>query len=524
MAITFLPSNYKFLNVVTATREVVAGVRYNLLVNASDDTGSNQICNIVVMEKPWLLTEWGDKQRKLDYTNCTSAEYNAADRNVDQNFNFNPVFINQGQGVSDDLMKYLDSQIIQPKARTTKKPLSIDNYILPVLQKTSTEKPKPSIVMINDPSKSFLDTFFHVEEDSVGVAAPPNTNNGFVALTNVQPAKEVIRVEEVKNNDDDAAAISTGDYATETSPVSCDEFSENVLTTTEYITEKPIDLTNFPNANSENNESNDVRFANEAIVPVQTPIVPETVGQDVKDGTENFQEAYRIIEQAVHDNINSEMNYSPQLLPQFVENDESLLQYVNSELQTPEHQGQSNSEADASPIESEFYAPLVEAVALRFDTSEDDAVTTENVDIVATTEQQSVSSSEHSSVVSSEHSSKSSSSSEEESREQLVRPKRNANNEKEYVSNLAAQAVDQLDHVDSDDYKRIVLDVLNAKRIEKIDQTVYVLRLRVGNSNCAEASTDLQACLADLLDGSTKLCNLEVNAQFNNESVNAYYA
>lgn len=510
MAITFLPSDYKFLNVVSATREVVAGVRYSLLVNASDDTGSNQICSIVVMEKPWLLTEWGDKQRKLDYTNCTSLEYNAADRNVEQNFNINPVFVSQGQGVSDDLMKYLESQIIQPKARTTKKPLSIDNYILPVLPKISTEKQKPSTVEINDPSKSFLDTFFQVEEESAVAAAPPKTNNGFVGLGNVEPDKEKV--------ENDAAAISSGDFSTETSEVSRDDLSENVMTTTEYNTETQIDLTKVTNVNSENNESNDVRFENEDIKAVQTPIVSETVGQDVNDGMESFQEAYRIIEQAVHDNINSEMNYSPQLLPQFVENDESLLQYVNSELQTPEHQVQfdTNSETDASPVavDSEFYAPLVDAVSLRFDTSEDDAITTENVDKVSVTVPQAVSSSERSAVVSAEHSSKSSSSSEEESREQLVRTKRNINNEKEYVGNLAAQAVDQLDHVDSDDYKRIVLDVLHAKRIEKIDQTVYVMKLRVGNSNCAEASTDLQACLTDLLDGSTKLCNLEVNAQF----------
>lgn len=513
MAITFLPSNYKFLNVVSATREVVAGVRYNLLVNASDDTGSNQICSIVVMEKPWLLTEWGDKQRKLDYTNCTSLEYNAADRNTEQNFNFNPVFVNQGQGVSDDLMKYLESQILQPKERTTKKPLPIDNYILPVLQKVTTEKPTPQPVKINDPSKSFLDTFFQVD-DSVVVDTPSKTKNGN-SLANVQPDKEVIRVKQVEMSD--VATISSGDFAIETSEVSCDGFSENLLTTTELITETPIDLLNVPNANSENNESNDIQFVNEAIVSVQTPIVSGPVGQDVNDGMESFQEAYRIIEQAVHDNINSEMNYSPQMLPQFVENDESLLQYVNSELQAPEHQvlSDTNSELDASPltVESEFYAPVVEAVALRFDTSEEDTVTTENVDMVTVTEQQAVSSSERSSVVSSEQSSKSSSSSEDKSREQLVRTKRSTNNEKEYISNLAAQAVDQLDHVDSDNYKRIVLDVINAKRIEKIDQIIYVLKLRVGNSNCAEASTDLQACLTDLLEGSTKLCNLEVNAQ-----------
>lgn len=495
MAITFLPSTYKFLNVVSATREVVAGVRYSLLVNARDDTGCNQICSIVVMEKPWLLTEWGDKQRKLDYTNCTSLEYNAADRNVEQNYNFNPVFVNQGQGVSDDVMKYLESQIIQPKVRTITKPVSIDNLILPVSEKITTEIPKTPTVKINDPSKSFLDSFFQVEEDSV--VQPKMNNKNFVSLDHVQPDREFIRVEHAEN---DAAATSSGDSATEINEVSSDDLSE--MTTTDYITETPNDLINIPNANNENNESNDVRFANEAITAVQTPIVSETLGQDVNDGMESFQEAYRIIEQAVHDNINSEMNYSPQVLPQFVENDESLLQYVNSELQTPEHpdQSDSNSEADASAvvIESELSAPLVETVALRFDTSEDVAINVENGDTVAVADQQTVSSTEHSY--------------EEQNHEQLLRTKRNINNEKEYVSSLAAQAVDQLDHVDSDNYKRMVLDVLHAKRIEKIDQTVYVLKLRIGNSNCAEASTDLQACLTDLLDGSTKLCNLEVNA------------
>lgn len=126
MAIANLPAMYRFRNVCEATREVVNGVRYALLVNVTDPTGADQLCEIIVLERPWMLDGEHDKQRELLHSNCTAMDAGAdvapvpANANAAQDFNFNPLFINQGQ--TDDFLRALEQQIVPPKTRATKKP------------------------------------------------------------------------------------------------------------------------------------------------------------------------------------------------------------------------------------------------------------------------------------------------------------------------------------------------------------------------------------------------------------------
>ncbi|XP_013098573.1 putative cysteine proteinase CG12163 isoform X2 [Stomoxys calcitrans] len=78
IAMTFLPLSINFINIVDAFREIVNGVRYDIMVNAIDtkDQDAEIVCHLVILEKPWLRTEWGDKVRELQHSNCSS---NAAD-------------------------------------------------------------------------------------------------------------------------------------------------------------------------------------------------------------------------------------------------------------------------------------------------------------------------------------------------------------------------------------------------------------------------------------------------------------
>ncbi|XP_073846408.1 cathepsin F isoform X2 [Musca autumnalis] len=82
IAMTFLPLSMNFINIVDAFREVVNGVKYDLVVNAVDtkDNDADIVCHLIILEKPWLRTEWGDKVRELQYSNCSS---NALDEDGD---------------------------------------------------------------------------------------------------------------------------------------------------------------------------------------------------------------------------------------------------------------------------------------------------------------------------------------------------------------------------------------------------------------------------------------------------------
>lgn len=73
IAQTFLPQSMNLLNIIDAYREIVNGVRYDIQLNALDtqNKDAEKICHLIVLEKPWLRTHWGDKVRELTYSNCT---------------------------------------------------------------------------------------------------------------------------------------------------------------------------------------------------------------------------------------------------------------------------------------------------------------------------------------------------------------------------------------------------------------------------------------------------------------------
>lgn len=70
IAMTFLPLSMNFVNIIDAFREITAGVRYEILLNALDTKAiqpaeADIVCRLVILEKPWLRTQWGDKHREL---------------------------------------------------------------------------------------------------------------------------------------------------------------------------------------------------------------------------------------------------------------------------------------------------------------------------------------------------------------------------------------------------------------------------------------------------------------------------
>lgn len=81
IAMTFLPLSMNFINIIDAFREIVNGVRYEILLNAVDtkQKDADTICRLVILEKPWITTQWGDKHRELVNSNCSDIADNALD-------------------------------------------------------------------------------------------------------------------------------------------------------------------------------------------------------------------------------------------------------------------------------------------------------------------------------------------------------------------------------------------------------------------------------------------------------------
>lgn len=120
IAMTFLPLSMNFVNIIDAFREIVDGVRYEILLNAVDTKSKDAdvVCRMVIIEKPWLRTEWGDKVRELRTSNCTSEEDNltepaARSKALNDKYTRNAIF-NGGtrNELTDDEMSKLESQIL----------------------------------------------------------------------------------------------------------------------------------------------------------------------------------------------------------------------------------------------------------------------------------------------------------------------------------------------------------------------------------------------------------------------------
>ncbi|XP_052868458.1 uncharacterized protein LOC128274338 [Anopheles cruzii] len=117
MAMSFLPRGYTFVEVLSATREVVAGVRYELVTIATDEAGERHYCRMVILEKPWITTVYGGKHRALEYTNCTTnaSEDDATVQPVTQ---INPAFdanVRQSQELTPQRVEDMEKQIIVDK-------------------------------------------------------------------------------------------------------------------------------------------------------------------------------------------------------------------------------------------------------------------------------------------------------------------------------------------------------------------------------------------------------------------------
>ncbi|XP_068086038.1 uncharacterized protein [Anabrus simplex] len=89
--------------------------------------------------------------------------------------------------------------------------------------------------------------------------------------------------------------------------------------------------------------------------------------------------------------------------------------------------------------------------------------------------------------------------------------------EKEYIEQLARQAVETLDEIDVDDSKRVVLEVLDAKK-QLVNGIMYHLKLRVGTTSCKEdGKNNKQGCFQDEV-APTKVCDVQLYKAFANSS------
>ncbi|XP_055678765.1 putative cysteine proteinase CG12163 isoform X2 [Lutzomyia longipalpis] len=231
LALTFLPAEYQFLTVISAAREVVAGVRFILVVNAERvETGERVVCGMEILEKPWITTEWGEKWRMLERTNCTgSPNPLAPDKN--QYSQVNPIFTEREKEVSEERMREVEKQII---TSTTPR----DFY---EVHDTTTELP---LAGLSDEMKALLDAFF--QTSAVPRPGAPKPNSWSIVRENVAQVDGGVRGEVEEEKIEPKAAYPQGITEDSTVVSSTEAFIEitptplsNEVLSSSQITENP---------------------------------------------------------------------------------------------------------------------------------------------------------------------------------------------------------------------------------------------------------------------------------------------
>lgn len=488
MAHQFLPKDYKFVEVLEATREIVSGVRYELLVAALNDNNEAVLCRIVLTEITWKLTAWGEKQRVLNYSNCTSNA--TTDDHVPNptDFSFNPLFASKTNSITDDDLKLIESQIIIPK-KTEKSGSemkvgesfdlsNLEAMIIPV-----NSLPKSVKTKLSSPTQNVLND--HTQKPSESqIIGDCNHSKPF----DEGSSSDVVQDTQIKTDSIDDATNTKLDKSSHefiTEPL-----SSTVLLNEKSKTEKKADT--FESV-QEGNRLRETKFEEIASTSGdgdnnQPSILPVTV------------EPLTLNDKMEHSDLvtSTETSKQTQMLLTIVNETEPLVPDTALLLQHVEEK----------TVEAQ---PKIESVSSRIDDS-----------IVPTTE--TIIISETRSEV--DRAINEATESFERQENSFDRTKRDINTEKLFLKHLANEALERLDHIDSDNLKRIALDVIHAKKTDQENGAVYVLKVRTANSDCSEESDDLRTCLENIRKDTIKICLIEVKiiiVRDNNEAFLSFF-
>ncbi|XP_077300833.1 uncharacterized protein LOC143921405 [Arctopsyche grandis] len=86
------------------------------------------------------------------------------------------------------------------------------------------------------------------------------------------------------------------------------------------------------------------------------------------------------------------------------------------------------------------------------------------------------------------------------------------------IMRLAKLATETLDHFDSDDLKRVVLEVLSSKKFKKGSASTYFIKMKVATSKCLESVDNDEKCSSLLSNDKTTTCHVQVEVKSNGDT------
>nr|XP_029720359.1 uncharacterized protein LOC109405203 isoform X3 [Aedes albopictus] len=552
IAISFLPKDFTLQEVLSATREVVAGVRYELVVKALDSEQLEVFCKLTVLEKPWLTTESGDKYRILEYTNCTSGEDTTETTEVVTKLN--PIFdpnVRSQQEMNPSRFKDLVSQII------IEKKVAESSSAAPEPSSSTTELPTTPV--LSESSKDVLDQLFMFGSE----VQPPRR-----IATDANEGDRVVDEEVIvpKRVQPPQSELTT----TETPPPEMTTMSldQQVQSTFEEVFKTHQEIQKALDEVIKRGGGRDVQQKYE---PVFASLL-----QKVKTSIDNY---YRTVNPGGGDAnvdtaafvIRDSMTLAQSTTP--AKPDDNHNSSESNDLDDQQQQQVIQLDFDVIPTQATETPPKIDSVVMHFSDDSDEQQQQEDVqrpqtreelirDLNADDSQQrnkrapDSHSFEHGYFNRNPFFGSHSHESYEHHRHRPYgyNPYNNYNSYNPYnpynsyeryphfnhyrgkrfvemdlkvadqketteMEKMISEAIEMLDHMDADLFKRILLEVISVKRINQFSSAVeqkgdlYVARVVTANSHCIEEVEESAKCKALLIEGSNKFCTLEIRAK-----------
>ncbi|XP_055628168.1 uncharacterized protein LOC129769737 isoform X2 [Toxorhynchites rutilus septentrionalis] len=508
IAISFLPKDFELLEVLSATREVVAGVRYELVLKALNHEQQELNCTLTVLEKPWLTTESGDKYRVLEYSNCSSATGEDSTDRVEVVAKLNPAFdpaLRAQQEMSPSRFRELVQQIIIEKHEVR------EITTTPIGDLTSTSTTEPSNAPdLSQSSKDALDQLFLFGSEA---QQQRRVQSSDADERRHEVAEEIIvpkRVEKPK-----AEVVTPTEPPVQPTTISLDQ---QVQSTFEEVFKTHQEI---QKALDEVIQGGGGRVTQMKYEPVFASLL-----QKVKTSIDNY---YRTINPnggdanvdtaafVVRDNIAQSSAVEPSKPSSESEEDDQQQQIVQPVF------GRLPSPRTEAPIRR-LVPPKIDAVVMRFSDESDEQQQQEGVQRVLPTRDELVR--DFNADESQQRNKRAPLSSLHEEYAQQRRKRfvefdldREDQAELDRMEKIIAEAVEVLDDMDTDPFKRILLEIDSVKRINQFGGAadpggnLFVARVVIANSHCIEEVEDVVGCKQQLIDGSSKFCTLEIRAK-----------
>ncbi|XP_037025759.1 putative cysteine proteinase CG12163 isoform X2 [Bradysia coprophila] len=484
MAIQFLPTDFKFVEVLEATREIVSGVRYELFVAALDENDEAVLCRIVVTELTWKLTAWGEKQRDLNYSNCTSNA--TTDDNVPNpnDFSFNPLFVRKSNTISDDELKLIESQILKPKQtdKSLSKPKISQSFDLSNLEAMIIPaKSLPKSVKATLSPHTLNELRDHTQKTSESqLVGDCNQNQPY----DKKPTSDVLQESQLKID-----SIDTNSKLLEASHETITKsLNFPVLLNVKGDSENPTLESNVSESVQNENNLSELRFEEKTLKS--------------EDGDTNEPSVLKVTSESLIPNQNGEVERSDIVTStEILKQTERLTPHKINESET-EHLVEGTTSPEVLKNDEVKVHPKTENASLRMDDS-----------IVPSSETVMVFESLTDGNRAINEATESFKYEENVDNREIDRPKRDINTEMLFLKQLTDEALEQLDHVDSDNLKRIALDIIRVKKIDQDNGAVYVIKVRTANSDCLEESDGQQTCLDNIRKDTIKICFIEVKSK-----------